>query len=231
MAEKNAMTAADYIAQREKESRPRRVAELSELERAQLGPAAVRALQDSEQAQDAIAEKHRAAADAAAKARAVVATLPSWIEPKAIGWDHRGQRVEVESENPPLPLGDGQRVLLRLTRRKPRPTPGTMGNVGSALSRLGADSQTFEPAESRWIACGGLLRVPAGKSAVVWALHRPVGVSVASEDLSKGYTLDAPRQYGPGFVGEITVHFCNGPERNLLLQPGHFVAVAELVDS
>lgn len=230
MAEKTVMTAAEYIAQREKESQPKRVAELTELERAQLGPAAVRAMQDSEQAQDAIAAKHKAMADVAAAARAVVAQLPEWIAPKAIGWDHRGQRIEVEADHAPLPLADG-RVLLRLTRRKPRPTPNVSGNVPAALSRLGADSQSLEPGEARWLAVGGLLRVPSNKSVVVWALHRPLGVSVASEDLSKGFTLDSPRQYAAGYSGEITIHFTNGPERNLLLQPGHFVAVAELIDS
>ena len=224
------MSAAEYAAQREQESRPRRVAELSELEKAAIGPAGIRAMQDSENAQDAIAAKHKAAADAAAKERAVVKRLPAWIEPKALGWDHKGQRCEIESDNPPLPMQDG-RVLLRLTRRRPRQTPGTMGNVPVALSKLGADAQSLEPAEGRWLAAGGLIRVPSNKSVVVWALHRPLGVSVASEDLSKGFTLDSPRSFASGYEGEITVHFCNGPERNLLLQPGHFVAVAELVDA
>lgn len=229
MSEKS-MSAAEYLAQREQESRPRRVAELSELEKAQLGPERVRAMLDSESAQEAIAAKHRALADAAAAARAVVAKLPEWIAPKAVGFDHKGQKCEIESDNPPLPLQDG-RVLLRLTRRRPRQTPNMVGNVGSALAKLGADSQSLEPGEARWMACGGLLAVPSNKSVVVWALHRPLGVSVASEDLSRGYTLDAPRQFGPGYSGEITVMFTNGPERNLLLQPGHYIAVAELVDS
>lgn len=229
MSEKS-MSAAEYAAQREQESRPRRVSELSEIEKAAIGPAGIRAMQDSENAQDAIAAKHKAAADAAAKERAVVKRLPAWIEPKALGWDHKGQRVEVESDNPPLPMQDG-RVLLRLTRRRPRQTPGTMGNVPVALSKLGADSQSFEPAEARWLAVGGLLRVPAGKSAVVWALHRPHGVAVNSEDLSKGFVLDGPRQYAGGYTGEITIHFVNGPERHLLLQPGAFVALVELIDA
>ncbi|HRI49424.1 MAG TPA: hypothetical protein PLW65_04515 [Pseudomonadota bacterium] len=224
------MSVADYAAKREQENRPRRVAELSELEKAQLGPERVRAMLDSEQAQDAIAAKHKAAAEAAAQARAVVAKLPSWIAPRALGWDHKGQRVEIEADNPPMPLSDG-RVLLRLTRRKPRPTPGTFGNVPVALSKLGADSQSLEPAEARWLACGGLIRVPSNKSVVVWCLHRPHGVAVSSEDLTKGYTLDAPRQFSSGYSGEMTIHFVNGPERNLLLSPGHYVALAELVDS
>lgn len=230
MSEKSMMSAAEYAAQREQNSRPRRVSELSELEKAQIGPAGIRAMLDSENAQEAIAEKHKAAADAAAKARAVVATLPAWIEAKAYSWNHRGEKIEVESENPPLPLGDG-RVLLRLTRRRPRQTPGTFGNVPVALSKLGADAQSLEPAEGRWLAAGGLIRVPSNKSVVVWALHRPLGVSVASEDLSKGFTLDSPRSYAAGYTGEVTIHFTNGPERNLLLQPGHFVALVEVVDA
>lgn len=228
MTEKPVKTAEEYIAERAAAAEPRKVSSLSELERAQLGPAAVRAMQAREDMLAHVAEKHAAAAAAAAKDRAVVATLPSWIEAKAIGWDHRGQKIEVESDNPPLPLGD--RVLLRLTRRMPRPTPNMTGNVGSALAKLGADSQTFSPAESRWLACGGLIKVPVGKSVVVWCLHRPLGVALNDADLSKGYTLDAPRQYAAGYEGEITVLFHNGPERILQLGPGHFVAIAELVD-
>ena len=106
-----------------------------------------------------------------------------------------------------------------------------MGNVGSALAKLGADAQSLEPAEGRWLAAGGLIRVPSNKSVVVWALHRPLGVSVASEDLSKGFTLDSPRSYAAGYEGEVTVHFTNGPERVLQLGPGNFIAVAELVDA
>lgn len=225
MTEKPAMTAEQYIAQREKESQPRRVSELTELEKAAIGPAGIRAMLDSEQARDAIAAKHKALADAAAAARAVVAQLPSWIAPKAISWDHRGQKIEVEADHAPLPLADG-RCLLRLTRRMPRPTP----NVGFVLAKLGADSQTLAPAESRWLAVGGLITVPVGKSVVVWCLHRPVGVALNDADLSRGYTLDAPRQYGPGYEGEITVHFHNDPQRILQLSPGHLVAIAELVD-
>lgn len=228
MAEK---TVEQYHAEKELASRPRRVSELTELERAQLGPAAVRAMQDSEQAQDSIAQKHAAAAAAAAKEKAIVATLPEWISPKAIGWNHLGQRVEVEADHPPLPLSDG-RVLLRLTRRKPRPTPGTMGNVGTVAAKLGSDSQTLEPGEARWLAVGGLIRVPPGKSVVVWCLHRPAGASLNDADLSKGFVLDAPRQFGAGYVGEITIAFANSPEpaRILQLSPGHYIAVCELVD-
>lgn len=227
MTEKPVKTVAEYLAERERASQPKRVAELSELERAQLGPAAVRAMLDSENARESIAQKHAAAAEAAAKARAVVATLPAWIEAKAIGWDHRGQKIEVEADHAPLPIGDG-RVMLRLTRRMPRPSAATGGFV---LARLGADSQIFSPAEVRWLACGGLIKVPVGKSVVVWCLHRPVGVALNDADLSKGFTLDAPRQYGPGYEGEITIHFHNGPEQILQLSPGHFVAIAELVDA
>lgn len=229
MSEKST-SVAEYAAQREQESRPRRVAELSEVEKAAIGPAGIRAMLDSENAQDAVAAKHKAAADAAAAARAVVQRLPDWIRPCAIGWDHRGQKIEIESDNPPLPLADG-RVLLRLTRRRPRQTPGTTGNVGQALAKLGADSQTLEPAENRWLAVGGLIKVPSNKSVVVWALHRPVGVAVSSEDLSKGYVLDSPRQYSAGYEGEIMIRFVNPPERILQLSPGNFVAVAELVDA
>lgn len=226
MAEK---TVAEYTAEREAASRPKKVAELTELERAALGPAAVRAMQDSEDAQAFIEQKNKAAAEAAAKARAALGQLPAWVTPKAIGWDHKGQRCEVDSEHPPLPLADG-RVLLRLTRRKPRPTPNTTGNVGVALAKLGADSQTFEPAECRWIAVGGLFRVPQNKSVVIWALHRPKGVALNDADLGKGFILDAPQQLGPGYEGEALVRFCNGPEHILQLVPGHYCAVAELVD-
>lgn len=223
-------TVAEYIAEREAASRPKKVAELTELEKAQLGPAAVRAMEDSEAAQAFIEQKNKAAADAAAKARAVVAQLPEWVRPKAIGWDHKGQRVEVESEHPPLPL-DGNRVLLRLTRRKPRPTAGTFGNVGAALAKLGADSQILEPAESRWLAVGGIFKAPAGKSIVIWALHRPKGVSLNDTSLDKGYILDAPQQLGQGFEGEVLVRFQNPPEQILQLSPGQFIGLAELVDA
>ena len=227
MAEKSV---AEYTAEKEIASRPKRVAELTELERAQLGPDRIRAMQDSEQAHDFIEQKNKAAAEAAAKARAVVAQLPEWVRPRALGYDHKGQRVEVECEQPPLPLADG-RVLLRLTRRKPRPTPNTTGNVGAAMAKLGADSQILEPAECRWLAVGGLFRVPAGKSIVIWALHRPKGVSLNDADLSRGYILDAPQQLGQGFEGEVLVRFCNGPEHILQLGPGHYIAIAELVDA
>lgn len=226
MAEK---TVAEYTAEREAASRPKKVAELTELERAQLGPAAVRAMQDSEDAQAFIEQKNKAAAEAAAKARAALGQLPAWVTPKAIGWDHKGQRCEVDSEHPPVPMQDG-RVLLRLTRRKPRPTPNTTGNVGAALAKLGADSQVLEPGECRWIAVGGLFRVPAGKSIVVWALHRPKGVSLNDADLSRGFILDAPQQLCGGYEGEVLIRFQNTPEQILQLALGHFVAVAELVD-
>lgn len=230
MTEKTEKTAADYYAEQARASVPKRVAELSELEKAALGPAAVRAMKDSEQAREFIAAKHKTAAEAAAAARAVVATLPEWITPKAISWDHKGQKIEVEADHAPLPLSDG-RILLRLTRRAPRPTPGTLGNKGPALMKLGADSQTLEPCEQRWVAVSGLFKVPAGKSVVIWALHRPQGVALSSEDLSKGFTLDCPRQLGPGYEGEALVHFHNDPQRILQLAPGHFIAVAELVDA
>jgi hypothetical protein len=226
MAEKSA---AEYLAEKEIASRPKRVAELSEIERAALGPAAIRAMEDSENARDSIDAKHKAAAEAAAKARAIVAQLPEWVRPRALGYDHRGQRIEVECDHPPLPLADG-RVLLRLTRRKPRPTPNTTGNVGAALAKLGADSQTFEPAESRWLAVGGIFKAPPGKSIVIWALHRPAKVALNDADLSKGYVLDSPQQLGPGYEGEALVRFQNTPEQILQLIPGHFCAVAELVD-
>lgn len=221
---------SEYIAEKEQAARPKRVAEMSELEQAQLGPAAIRALLDSEAAHDAIAAKHAEAAASAAKARAALDQLPSWVAPKALGQDHRGQRVEVEADHPPLPLADG-RVLLRLTRRKPQQSSNMVGNIGPALAKLGADAQTLAPAEARWLACGGLLRVPANKAIVVWALHRPAKVALTDPDLSRGFVLDSPRQYGAGYEGEILINFPNTPEQILQLSPGHFIGLAELVES
>ena len=223
-------TVAEYTAEREAASRPKKVAELSEIERAALGPAAVRAMQTREDMLAHVAEKQAAAAAAAAKSAAIIAQLPEWVRPKAIGYDHKGQRIEVECDNPPLPV-DGNRVLLRLTSRKPRPTPGTTGNVGAALAKLGASSQILEPSECRWIAAGGLFKVPPGKSIVIWALHRPAKVALSDSDLSKGYTLDAPQQLCAGYEGEVLVRFQNTPEQILQLGLGCFVAIAELIDS
>ena len=230
MSEKSAV---EYMLERERAAQPKRVAALTEIERAALGPAALRAMLDSEQARDSIDEKNRAAAATAAAARAELGKLPSWIQPKQIGYDHKNLPVELEADHAPLALGDG-RVLLRLTQRRPRVTPGQIGG-GSyvAVAKLGASVHSLEPGESRWLACGGLLKVPAGKSVVVWALHRPAKVALNDPDLSRGFILGNPRQYGPGYVGEIVVNFANAPDMGQMLQLslGQYIALAELVES
>ena len=57
-------------------------------------------MQDSEQAHDFIEQKNKAAAEAAAKARAVVAQLPEWVRPRALGYDHRASGSRWSASTP-----------------------------------------------------------------------------------------------------------------------------------
>ena len=117
------------------------------------------------------------------------------------------------------------------TRRKPRPTPGTTGNVGAAMAKLGPDSQTLEPAEVGWLAVGGIFRAPPGKSIVIWALHRPKGVSLNDADLSRGYILDGAAAARARLRRRSALSASRIPGADPAAGAGHFIALAEPVDA
>ena len=208
--------------------------DLTEAEQARLSPEERRNLQFRDAVNEQSAERLSTLRAMEAKRLAGIqpGALPSWIKAKGYEWDHRGTKVEADCANPPHALPDG-RVLLSLTSRKFKTSPNLSGNVGAALAKMNASGQSLEPTEQRWLAVGGILDVPEGKSVSVWAIHKPGigGPGHNDAGIIRGCVLDAPRLYTAGYRGEITVLFHNSPDHIMQLSAGAFVAVAELVDA